>query len=329
MDIGQILARGYAQDTALDRRQKLAETLLGLGQRAQSPLVSALSGFVGAYQMGNIAREQGEKERKIEEQAAQTPTVPFEGTSMDAQVYNILLDPSKRGTPAYQAAYDYASQAKVLPDGTRIEPNLRFLKTLDSQTGQPAGALNTEPPPVRPGNLPSQADKSTLREVQTGSQVIKNELKKFGEAIDKANDADFAAAAAGGITEGGQSLVGAWTTTALSAKGKALLDLGVLNGPDLDVIQGMLPNPGTAAGAFATKAAYKKAVQNVNNFIDNRVKEYEARYGNPKVEAIDETEVILPNTPPGYMPLPPIINPDKPRLTPDQARAELKRRGKI
>ena len=307
VSLSDILAKGTVATNAFDRREKLATQLLAAGQQATNPLVAFLTGAVGSYQLGNIAKEQEEEEKKLAERAASMPQGLFEGTSMDAQVYNILAtaDPS---SPAYKIAYNYAAQPKtqVAADGTivTVKPDLSAFNkpvmgapAVTSETGEiitpvpapaPSGTSSPLPNTVNvdgteittiQGNRPSSTDKSTLKEVKSGADTIKAELKKFSDAIDSASNEDFLAALGGGVTEGGQKLTGLWTTTALSAKGKALLDLGVLNGPDLEVMQRMLPNPSSLTGSLASKKAYKQAIKNVESFIDDRVKAYEMQYG--------------------------------------------------
>ncbi len=324
MDLGEILAKGSLQNTSLDRRQRMAEALLSSGSRATNPLIAFLTGAVGTYQMGNIAQEQEEKEKKMAEAAANMPPSIFEGTSMDAQTYNILAtgDPSSK---AYEIAYKIAAQPKtqVAADGTivTVKPDLSaFVKPapkLDARGNAPIVPQEATAPQTVSldgteittiqGNRPSSTDKSTLKEVKSGAETIKAELGKFAKAIDSASDADFASAAVGGVTEGGQKLTGLWTTTALSAKGKALLDLGVLNGPDLEVMQRMLPNPSSLTGGVSSKAAYKQAIKNVESFIDDRVKAYEAQYGAKPLampQMQPEIDATLPNPPVKDIPIP-------------------------
>ena len=350
--LAEILAGGSIQDSALDRQSALANSLLASGQRATNPLIAFLTGAVGNYQLADVAKQQRTKETELEaaakaeaERAASQPQGLFEGTSMDAQVYNTLAtaDPSSK---AYQIAYNIASQPKTQVDAqgniVTVRPNMSaFQQALLNNPNVPNETIPTELPappqmPTTPdavtvpnldqtpidaneamydvpvgtvidgqtqptviddmetfniggseittvrGNRPSAPDKSKMKEMRAGSQTIMAELDKFERAVKGADPRDFIFAATGGQTEGAQKLTGAWTTTALMSKGEALLNLGVLNGPDLQVIQGMLPNPATVTGAMASKKAYAQAIKNVKSLINDRVAAYEAQFGEGK-----------------------------------------------
>lgn len=136
--LAEILMQSQLKNSAMDRRTAMAENLLATSSRTTSPLVAALGGFLGTYQMNQLADEQSKLEKQLMQQASQQTAKPFEGTSMDAQTYNILLDPSKRGTPEWQAAYSRAGrvETKVQPDGSviTIKPDLSWV----NQGGIPA-----------------------------------------------------------------------------------------------------------------------------------------------------------------------------------------------
>lgn len=351
--LAEILAGGSIQDSALDRQAALANSLLASGQRATNPLIAFLTGAVGNYQLADVTNQQRKKETELEaaakaeaERAASQPQGLFEGTSMDAQVYNTLAtaDPSSK---AYQIAYNIASQPKTQVDAqgniVTVRPNMSaFQQALLNNPNVPNETIPTEMPaapqtPVMPdavtvpnldqmpidaneamydvpvgtilggqtqptviddnmetfniggseittvrGNRPSAPDKSKMKEMRAGSQTIMAELDKFEKAVKEADPRDFMFAATGGQTEGAQKLTGAWTTTALMSKGEALLNLGVLNGPDLQVIQGMLPNPASVTGAMASKEAYAQAIKNVKSLINDRIAAYESQFGEGK-----------------------------------------------
>jgi hypothetical protein len=85
-------------------------------------------------------------------------------------------------------------------------------------------------------------------------------------------------AAAGGTTEEGRRLNSAWTNAAIMTKAEALFNLGVLNGPDLSVIQGTLPNPATFSGLLTSEKASAAAVDEVLRLIDSKVAAYESQF---------------------------------------------------
>jgi hypothetical protein len=71
----------------------------------------------------------------------------------------------------------------------------------------------------------------------------------------------------------------AYNVAALLAKGEALFNLGVLNGPDLEVIRRTLPDPSTFKGASADKAAIDEAVGQVSALLKARLAAKEKQIG--------------------------------------------------
>jgi hypothetical protein len=216
---------------------------------------------------------------------------PFQGTSMDAQATNILLtgDPA---TPEYAAAYVHMAQPKttLMPDGTvqTVSPDMSWAR-------KPSGAAGAATPPPSPGQqtteLPGATvttvpgsgvtpqDRQKLRAVKAEGQAIREALSRFKEVVKESGIGDRMSAVTGGLTEGGRKLNSAWTNAAIMTKAEALFNLGVLNGPDLSVIQGTLPNPSTVSGALADTKAYEVAVDEVLNLIDSKIRAFEAQFG--------------------------------------------------
>jgi len=72
--ISQLLMQGGQQKATqgqLDRRAQLAQMLLQSGQQPSSPIVAALTGFIGTHELQNVARQQGNVDRaQMEREAA-------------------------------------------------------------------------------------------------------------------------------------------------------------------------------------------------------------------------------------------------------------------
>lgn len=144
--LAEILASGNIAESALDRRATLANTLMASGQRATNPLIAFLTGAVGSYQLGDIAREQTQKEtdlQKAAESQANAPQPLFEGTGLEAQQYNILAsaDPSSK---AYQIAYNALAAPKVQADAqgniVTVKPDLSAFQPPAAMGGTSAQA---------------------------------------------------------------------------------------------------------------------------------------------------------------------------------------------
>jgi hypothetical protein len=313
--MAELLMQSQLKNSAMDRRSSIAESLLASSQRTTSPLVAALGGFLGAYQLKNLADEQGQLEKQLMQQMGSQPTAPFEGTGMTAQAYNILLNPAKRGTPEYQAALAYAGQPKtqVQADGSivTIKPDLSWVNQGGQPTGQPMGQPITGQSPagnpnvtITEGGLATAADKSKLKQAEVEAKGLLSALDSFGAAIDGATNADFLSALGGGVTEGGTKLNNAWTNAALLAKGEALYNLGVLSGPDLSIIQKALADPSTIRGSVTTKEAYKEQIKGIKQTVQNKIDNYRQLYGNQPQEAAPNEFIDMPNAPATLQPAP-------------------------
>lgn len=345
--LADILAKGSIQDNSLDRRSKIAERLLNSGTGASNPLIAALTSAVGAYQMGDIANDQKKLEDSYAEQATK-PSSLFEGNGMDAQVYNILStsDPTSK---AYKIAYNYAAQPKtqVGPDGSIVttKPDLSAFTapggvqaTSSPTTVADDGSMTTNVSGVDitriPGNLPSVTDKSAFKKVKTESASILNALDNLQNAVTGADTKASLSAAAGGLNKGGMSLNSAWTNAALLSKGQSLYDLGVLNGPDLEIIRKALPDPSTVRGLMTNKEAYKIAIDGIRNLIANKLQAYEANYGTtpptpaapgaipPLNEAIDQGEYVQIPPKPGMETAVPAAGIKRRKFNPQTGRLE-------
>lgn len=115
-----------------------------------------------------------------------------------------------------------------------------------------------------PALAKAKTDFSTARDE---AAVIVNALQDFKEASASAGLGQTAASAAGRSTP----LNTAYNKAALMAKGEQLFNLGVLNGPDLDIIRRTLPDPSTLTGATASQKDVNAAVQQVIDLIQDRV----------------------------------------------------------
>ena len=218
------------------------------------------------------------------------PQMPFRGTSIEAQDSNILLknDPA---SPEYAAAYNRQREPKTFIDQssgqvvTRTPDMSAYRVPGGAKDGMgPAGSLSATP---TPGAMPgTAADRSKLKLVEVEADTLLDSIDRFADIVKDATDTDFLSAVTGGTTGGGAKLNTAWTNAALMAKGEALFNLGVLNGPDLNIIQSALPNPSTLKGSVTSKAAYAASINEISRLINTRVRAYKAKYGTaPATEA--------------------------------------------
>jgi len=140
-----------------------------------------------------------------------------------------------------------------------------------------------------PGGYQTPADIQKMKDIKSEVGSIKSSLETFRNVVKSSKLPDWADAASGGHFAGGKSLNSAWANAALQTKAEALYNLGVLNGPDLPLIQRVLTDPSTVGGAFSSVGAYEAGIDQVLNLIDARVAAFESQYGpkNPQAPAPD------------------------------------------
>lgn len=89
----------------------------------------------------------------------------------------------------------------------------------------------------------------------------------------------------------------AYNTAALLAKGEQLFNLGVLNGPDLDIIRRTLPDPSTLKGGMTSNADMSTAVGKVIDLLQTRLAARERQLGLPVTDirgASNEIRATMP-----------------------------------
>lgn len=204
---------------------------------------------------------------------------PLTGTGMDQQMMNILLtgDPS---TQAYAAAYAHMSRPRTTVDGEgrpiTVQPMDMgmFQRPTFGRGGQPTGPAPLPEGTVTqeiPGGgtvtvMPSIADKGPTQKEQADLRTARAEADKITAAAQtylelwrKATPVDRAKALTGANTP----LNTAYNNFALLAKGDALYNLGVLNGPDLDIIRRTIADPSTMKSGMVSEADVSNSVEQV------------------------------------------------------------------
>ena len=222
--------------------------------------------------------------------SAQVPAAPtgwpYQGMSIEAQDSNILHngDPN---SAVYRGAYNRQAEPKTFIDQssgqvvTRTPDMTAYRKPGDGAAPDaamgPPGSLSAKPTPgAKPGTA---ADRSKLKSIESEVETLLDSLDNFLVTVNAANTKDFLSALGGGPTAGGRKLNSAWTNTSLIAKGEALFNLGVLNGPDLTIIRNTLPDPSTPSGAIASKQAYAAAVSEISRLVNSRLRAFRRQYG--------------------------------------------------
>ena len=91
----------------------------------------------------------------------------------------------------------------------------------------------------------------------------------------------------------------AYSNAALLAKGDVLYQLGVLNGPDLTILQKTLADPSTLRGQAAGAGAAKAAAESVRRLIQDRINAARQQQGLPALDVAEYGRGLRTDKPPG------------------------------
>lgn len=266
--------------------------------QALGPVQAANAGLTAAAQQPYEMDRIGAQARATA--ANQPPRGPggiMGGTSIEAQDSNILLQ-GNPVSPEYAMAYARQSQPKVtVVDGmmTTVKPDMSWARppggAPQAQGAQQPAPGATAPPALAGGpqavpgapNVTTQrvGDPAKLKTAQVGVESIVSALDRFGE-VAKGSDFWTRAGAATGLegTEGGR-LNTTYNNAALLAKGEELFNLGVLNGPDLDIIRRTLTDPSTLQGLRSSPEKYQAQIDEIKRLVTDRLHSMEKQAGVP------------------------------------------------
>lgn len=210
--------------------------------------------------------------------------------------YVIAYQVATRPQPVWQDDPNQPGvQRQILQPGISLDPG-RFPPPQGGAYGGGAGAAPAAPgaapaaapqagnadavpvptdPPTRRTDGPSTGDRSRLRAIETDAQGILDALDSFRQERRNSNLLTRGFTALGVPT----NLATAWTNAALMAKGEALYNLGVLNGPDLTIIQRALSDPSTMRGFFTGDDVAEAQIRSIENLIRQRVATARQQFG--------------------------------------------------
>lgn len=263
-DTGSVIANGlqtYAQSVEGDRQRQRQERADRLAEydllgRIRERQITELQAVKKTQMLDRLKAKNPEMADLIEldpESAAKViserfkPKTPFEGTGMDAQIANVLLqgDPS---TPEYLAAYNMASQPKVSigADGTpiTITPNMSAYRTPTSQgasygttggvtLGQPT-ASTIEGYDIAEGARPSSQDAKAVKDIQEAYNNISPLLQERERLINKSPAPALGSAEAIALEQ---------NSNQIALKLKTLEQTGALDKGSVDVIMKVVGDP--------------------------------------------------------------------------------------
>jgi hypothetical protein len=283
-----------AREEARSERQQARQDALANRQMQTVQMQDPDGRSIGIYELtpqgpgrriGNAPRQPGEGGG------------PFSGTGMDQQAMNTLIglrEKIQNGTAnsaerdQYSLAYEHIAQGKVsmVPDPSDPTGQRQMLGRIPGAVPQqfprPDGGsgastagdgIQTIPGTAQPTS--SAADRSKLKTIETDMVGIIRSLDTFLDTRERAGTSGRAASAVGLPTE----LNTTFNVAALLAKGESLFNLGVLNGPDLDIIRRTLADPSTFAGAVTSQDTVRKQVQVIKDLLASRLKIAREQFG--------------------------------------------------
>jgi len=238
-------------------------------------------------------------------------TGPFTGNSVEAQALNMLI---ANGTLTPQQAAELAAGKTVTDPETKqtifMTPSGIFGQTPGQAprpiagpapgvaapqggaplppAGGPAGVAAPAAPAAAPANSgaipltgtkttgqPSAAEMANLRSARVELEKITAAAEDFKKEWSKATPVERARTLSGAPTP----LASSYYNFALLAKGDVLYKLGVLNGPDLTIIQKSLPDPSTWSSVMANDNDVIGAVDKALNLVKIGVSGTERQFG--------------------------------------------------
>jgi hypothetical protein len=275
-------------------------------------------------------------------------TGPFTGTGTEAQALNMLI---ANGTLTPQQAAELAAGKTVTDPETKqiifMTPSGIFggrpgqppqpiagpspgmaapapMPSAGSPAGVPAPAAPAVTVPANPGALPltgtqskgqpSATEMAKLRSARVEADKITAAANDFKTEWAKATPAERARSLAGANTP----LNASYNNFALLAKGDALFQLGVLNGPDLDIIRRTIPDPSTWKSIMTSENDVTSSVDKVLNILNNGVSSTERQLGITPPQGAQGKQTAKPGT---------YLGPDNSPISWPEIEATAKNRG--
>ncbi len=150
----------------------------------------------------------------------------------------------------------------------------------------------------RQQNQPMPTEMAKIRTAQTDAITLMSALDDYEKAITNAPRMDRIKSITGAATP----LNTAYSNAAMLAKGETLFNLGVLSGPDLDIIRRTLADPSTFAGSLSSREDVKGSVDKVRDLIQTRLGAHEQRLGLPITDVRGATATMRATQPGGAPP---------------------------
>jgi hypothetical protein len=244
-----------------------------LAAAAASTNPSSAIGMVAQFRQQNqMAAERAADDARTQQQQAEA---------------NRRADDAARRAEAAAARQDETARLQAaragIPAGYEPDPtNAGALRAIPGGPGERAEREAAEKARREANPGPSATDRTKLRGIETDAQSILEALETFRTTRANASTGERVMTAAGAPT----ALASSYGNAALLAKGEALYNLGVLNGPDLAIIQRVLADPSTIRGGLITSQAdVEKQIDQVRTLLQQRLATARQQYGGQDASA--------------------------------------------
>ena len=240
-------------DALSDKNRQLAIMLYGLGSafKGQDPLQAGLG-----------------LQQTLQKQKEMKPMFPGQG--MTNQFMNVLLqgqqDESIRNTPIYKTAYDFLSQQKTETYINELGQTVTRKVPSIIQQGDylpPIGFDFDAKPEEKPSEVVQEVTPERRKTLNTRLDVLADSERKIAAFQDK-----IARIQPGPFTVGQERADIQSSYTSLLLELKNLEQLGVLAGPDLDLLQSMVGDP-TGFGQYFVQGGAEGVNIQLNNLLES------------------------------------------------------------
>lgn len=237
----------------------------------------------------------------------------FEGSGMTAQAMNsILADAERKGTSPSDLenmkttlSVRWLSQPKTITteQGTITMPGLDVTglsvqtpEQTEARTGEKLTETQAKTQSVMSGSVIPGTERTAplQRDYNKGFSMLKNvdrTLSDYGSVLKELGPQY----SIGPINaKNRQKLASAYQGVMLELKN--LAELGVLAGPDMDILNNWIPDPTTAEAQLKGAEALIEGYKQVNKFLENRKKTFQEQYEgmNVKTKEFDVPKAALP-----------------------------------
>jgi len=181
---------------------------------------------------------------------------PLEKRKMEAEIRRLNAEDQSGGLTPYQAAMIDASNRRL-----NIAEQLANYKMTQNSASSKVAVPGFD---IQPGIVPSHADSQALKGAKQAQGIISTQLEKLKKLVG-AKGSEFAF--------GGSQREMAQISKQIMLNLKELENLGVLNGPDVQVLAESFLDPTSVGAQFRSNSTILKSYDDFSDYLNTRVME--------------------------------------------------------